>query len=110
MPVYRAKHEVEIEADVNYTVIRERDTPYPNDRTAIGAFKELYGDRLLSIEDLEENRIVYEIPSEAPEGPLEEMSRDELDAVARSLGIEDPELLSTKADVRVAIDVVQKSG
>lgn len=128
MPVYRAKYEVEVEADVNYTVIRERDTPYPNDRTAIGAFEELFGENLISIEDLEENRLVgidhcgfcefkgtseevnNHIAEEHPEPlPLDEMSRDELDEVARALKI-DPEPLKTKADVIVAIDLVQKSG
>lgn len=111
MPVYRAIFELEVEADVNYTVPRERDIPYPNDRTAIGAFEEKHGDSLISIEDLEENRMVYERPSDTIAGPgvpLNEMSRDQLDEIARSLDI-DPEPLNTKADVIVAIDLVQKS-
>lgn len=121
MPVYRAKHEVVVEADVNHTVIRERDTPYPNDRTAISAFKEEFGDGLLSIEDLEEEKIVWdtapqepETLEEAPKEPetttqvllLDEMSRDQLDEAAKDLGI-DPDVLTTKADVRAAIEIAR---
>lgn len=113
MPVYRAKYEVEVEADVNYTAIRERDTPYPNDRTAIGAFEALFGENLISIENLEiigSDSLIF--PPEAhdePVEPLGDMTRAQLNTVARSLGI-DPVSLSNKASVIVAIDLVRKSG